>query len=151
MSKSSTFWIVRIIQFCSNFTSMWSKCLSNNVWRDFRLPMSAIATAVGKSFNGKFTSKIDFFDRVFYVTIAKVSPMLVPLASEIWTKLYGPNYTKFWAFWPKKNGVFKTIFEEELMPLWKTFLWLKQLFNAKPLISRLPSFCVPKTMVVRHL
>ena len=32
------------IQFCSNLTSMWSKYLSNNVWRDFRLPMSALAT-----------------------------------------------------------------------------------------------------------
>ena len=27
----------RTIRFCSNFTSMWSKYLSNNVWRDFRL------------------------------------------------------------------------------------------------------------------
>ena len=22
-------------------------------------------------------------------------------ASEIWTKSYGPNYTKYWAFWQK--------------------------------------------------
>ena len=48
------------IQFCSNFTRMWSKYLSNNVWRDFRLPMSALATVAEKSFNGKFTAKIDF-------------------------------------------------------------------------------------------
>ena len=39
---------------------MWSKYLSNNVWSDFRLPMSALATVAGKSFNGKFTAKIDF-------------------------------------------------------------------------------------------
>ena len=31
--------------------------------------MSALATVVGKSFNGKFTQNW-FFDRVFYVTIA---------------------------------------------------------------------------------
>ena len=31
------------MRFCSNFTSMWSKYLSNNVWREFRLPMSASA------------------------------------------------------------------------------------------------------------
>ena len=36
-------------------TSMWSKCLSNNAWRDFRLPMSALAR---KSLNGKFTALI---------------------------------------------------------------------------------------------
>ena len=33
---------------------------TNNVWRDFRLPMSALATVARKSFNGKFTAKIDF-------------------------------------------------------------------------------------------
>ena len=42
-SKSSKFCILWTIRFCSNFTSMWSKYLSNNVWRDFRLPMSASA------------------------------------------------------------------------------------------------------------
>ena len=58
--KSSKFRIVWTIQFCSNFTSMWSKYLSNNVWRDLRLPMSALATVAGESFDGKFTAKIDF-------------------------------------------------------------------------------------------
>ena len=28
--------------------------------RDFRLPMSALTTVARKSFNGKFTAKIDF-------------------------------------------------------------------------------------------
>ena len=39
---------------------MWSKYVSNNVWRDFRLLMSALATVAGKSFKCKFTAKIDF-------------------------------------------------------------------------------------------
>ena len=30
-----------------------------HVWRDFRLPMSALATVAHWSFNGKFTAKID--------------------------------------------------------------------------------------------
>ena len=51
--------VVWTVRFCSNFISRWSKYLSNNVWRDFRLPMSALATVAGKSFNGKFTPKID--------------------------------------------------------------------------------------------
>ena len=59
-SKSSKFRIVWTIQFCLNISSMWSKYLSNYVWRDFRLPMSALATVAGNSFNGKFTAKIDF-------------------------------------------------------------------------------------------
>ena len=32
LSKSSKFCIVWTIRFCSNFTIMWSKYLSNNVW-----------------------------------------------------------------------------------------------------------------------
>ena len=43
LSISSIFCIVRTIRFCSNFTSMWFKYLSNNVWSDFRLSMSASA------------------------------------------------------------------------------------------------------------
>ena len=31
-----------------------------DAWRDFRLPMLALATIARKSFNGKFTAKIDF-------------------------------------------------------------------------------------------
>ena len=40
-----------------------------NVWKDFRLQMSALATA-RTSFNGKFTAKKRFSDRTFYVTTA---------------------------------------------------------------------------------
>ena len=35
-----------------------------------RLSMSALATVARKSFNGKFTAKIKFSDRVVHVTIA---------------------------------------------------------------------------------
>ena len=49
---------------------MWYKHFLRNVWRDFRLSMSALATVAGKSFHGKFTAKIDFPDRAFYVIIA---------------------------------------------------------------------------------
>ena len=49
----------------------------------------------------------------------------------------------------KKTGSFKTIFDKALTLFWKTFLWLKQLFSAKQLISRLQSFSVPKITVVR--
>ena len=58
LSKSSKFRVVWTIRLCSNFTSICTFLW--NVWRDFRLPMSAIATVARKSFNGKFTAKIDF-------------------------------------------------------------------------------------------
>ena len=34
-----------------------------------RLPVSVFATVARKSFNGKFTAKIEFSDRAFYVAI----------------------------------------------------------------------------------
>ena len=40
-----------------------------NVLRDFSLPMSALATAAGKSFIGKFTAKVEFSMGYLYVTI----------------------------------------------------------------------------------
>ena len=39
---------------------MWFKHSVKNVWRDFRHPMSALPMVARKSFNGKFTAKIDF-------------------------------------------------------------------------------------------
>ena len=57
----------------------------------------------------------------------------------------------FELFDKKKTRFLKTIFDKALTPFWKTFLQLKQLFNAKLLISRLPSFSVPKIMVVQHV
>ena len=43
LSKDLKKFLVRTIRFSSTFTSMWSKYLLNNVWRDFRLLMSASA------------------------------------------------------------------------------------------------------------
>ena len=46
---------------------------------------------------------------------------------------------------------FLIIFDKALAPFWKTaFLYLKQVFNAKLLISRLPSAIVPKITLVQH-
>ena len=45
-----------------------------NVWRDFRLPVSAFATVARKSFKGNFTAKIDFLIGYFlllYITDGK--------------------------------------------------------------------------------
>ena len=51
---------------------MWYKHVLMNVWRDFRLSMSALATMEGKSFNAKFTAEIDFPIGYFMV------PLLMP-------------------------------------------------------------------------
>ena len=60
LSSSSKFRAVGTIRICSNFTCIWYKQFVRNVWRDFRLSMSALAMVARKTFNGKFTAKIDF-------------------------------------------------------------------------------------------
>ena len=51
LSKSSKFYLVRIIRKCSNFASLWHKHLLRNYKWDFRLPMSAFAMATYRNIN----------------------------------------------------------------------------------------------------
>ena len=44
-----------------------------------------------------------------------------------------------------------TIFDIVLTPFWKTFLWLKQLFDVKILIQMLSSFSVPNITAPLHV
>ena len=57
-------------RFCSNSTSMWSKYLSNNVWRDFRLPMSASAMITKKCPIGKSIFAENFPLKLLRATVA---------------------------------------------------------------------------------
>ena len=59
---------------------MWYKHCLRNVWSEFRLPLSALATVAGKSFNGKFTEKKNS-DRVFYTCITIVNADIRSLKS----------------------------------------------------------------------
>ena len=59
--------------------------------------------------------------------------------------------TQNFELFDQKTRDFRTIFDKTLAPFLKTFLQLKQFFDAKLLISRLPSFSVPKITVVRHV
>ena len=61
--KVTISWSLDHTKFCSNFTSMWAKLLSNHVWRDFRLRMLALATVARQIYCKKWVS-----DRAFYVT-----------------------------------------------------------------------------------
>ena len=120
LSKSSKFHVVWTIWFCSNFTSIWYKLFLRNVWSDFRLPMSALATVAPKSFDGKFTAKFIFQSGIlcyhcwYWHWKSKVSSYIIwqvygPHAGEIWTKSYGPNHTKLCAFWQKWLTIFNKV------------------------------------------
>ena len=56
------------------------------------------------------------------------------------------------SFWTKIRVLLKFNFDKSLTPFCKTFLWLKQLLDAKLVSSfRLPFFRVPKIMVTQHV
>ena len=58
--KSSKFHVVWTIRFCSNSTSMWCKHFFKECMERPQTLMSALATVARKSFDGTFTTKIDF-------------------------------------------------------------------------------------------
>ena len=120
---------------------MWSKYLSNmsnNVWRDFRLPMSALATVAGKSFNGKFTAKIDFPMRYLFYQGADAGIGSLKSLHTLFHKYLDHMLVKF-----EQNRAVRTIqflelfdqkkkkkminhFWQSVDAILETFLWLKQ-------------------------
>ena len=132
MSKSSKFHVVLTIRFCSNFTSIWYKHFLRNIWRDFRLPMSVLATVARKSFNGKFTGKKWFSDLAFYVIIADADIWSLKSLHTLFDEYLDHMLVKF-----EQNRMIRTIqncmlfdkkwltiFDKVWTPFWKTFLCL---------------------------
>ena len=71
---------------------MWSKYVSNNVRRDFRVPVSAFATVARQSFNGKFTA---ILDHVFYVTITDTDIESITSLRTLFSKYLDHMVVKF--------------------------------------------------------
>ena len=90
LSKSLKFCILRTIRFCSKFTRMWSKCLTNNVWTDFILATSGSAMVIKharseNNFCSKFGVKVP---RLCYICWCWHSiGNLKFLHTFLWTKL----------------------------------------------------------------
>ena len=112
----------------SNFASMRSKYVSNNLWRDFRLSALVFATVVRKSFNSKFTAKMIFRSGIscyHYADIRSVKSLHTLFGKYLDHKLVKfeqnrmvRNIQNFRAI-SKKWLIF---FEKVLTPFWKTFL-----------------------------
>ena len=69
LSKSSKFYLVWTIQWCSNFTSLWHKHLLRNYKWHFRLPISAFATALWNTLSKHQLFTLYFAFKLFYVSI----------------------------------------------------------------------------------
>ena len=92
--------------------------------------MSALATVARKKFN-KFTAKIDFFDRAFYVTIADADIERLKSLHKLFENYLDHMLMKFeqnrmvrtiqiFVLFDKKKWL--TIFDKVLAPFWKTLL-----------------------------
>ena len=110
---------------------MWYKNFLRNVWRDFRLSMSALAMVAGKSFNSKFTAKIDFSIMYFILPISADADIdSLKSLHTLFVKYLDHMLVKFEQnhmvptlqnieLFDKRWG---TIFDKVLMPFWKMFL-----------------------------
>ena len=119
---------------------MWYKHFQRNVWRDFRLSMSALATVASKSFNGKFTAKIYFSIRHFILPLLMLAGIgslksLHTLFCKYLDHMVG-KFEQNRMVRTKKNfelldKKWLTIFDKVLTQFWKTLLRLKQLLDSK--------------------
>ena len=162
LSKSSKFYLVRSIRKCSNFASLWHKHLLRNYKWHFRLPMSAFATAIWNTLSKHQLFTLNFAFQLFHVSIAidncrSQKYHLQFLNSNVYHKLakFDQNrmirvYTKFWAFLQKAVSHVNHS-DISLAPFWKRFLRVKQFHDTKGFNTRLPSFVIPKIMVIWHM
>ena len=70
LSKSSKFYLVRIIRKCSNVASVWHTHLLRNYKCHFRLPMSAFATAIWNTLSKHQLFTLKFAFQLFHVSTA---------------------------------------------------------------------------------
>ena len=139
--KKLKFYTFRTIRFGSNFASMWSKYVSNNVWRNFRLVVFAFATVARESLKANLLQKLIIRSGILgTITEADIGSLksLHTLLAIIWYKYLDlmlvkfeqnrmiPNIQNFEPFGKK----WLTIYVKVLTPFWKRSLWHKQLFNA---------------------
>ena len=109
------------------------------------LPLKFFRATVANANTERLKSLHTFFDTYLDYILAKFE-----------VNLTVRNVQKL-IFWQKPCS-FKTIFDKNLTPFCKTFLWLKFLFDGQLLIFRLPYllifrlpyFSVSKIMVIQH-
>ena len=83
LQKISKFCIFRIIRFCSNFLSIWSNYISNDVWKKFRLSMSG-SVMVTWNFRSEnqflqliWHQNLPWYRCKFWLWKSKVSPYII--------------------------------------------------------------------------
>ena len=115
LPKSWKFCLVRTTQLLKFHQHVVQMLIKYDVWRDCRLPTCQMSALPMVTWNADrkiiFTVNLPF--KLFRATVANagtaslktlhtfLKKIFLPHASEIWTNSYGPNYTKFWAFWQK--------------------------------------------------
>ena len=162
LSKSSKFYLVRIILKCSNFASLWHKHLLRNYKWHFRLPMSAFATAIWNTLSKHQLFTLNFVFQLFHVSIAidncrsqnTICTSLITMFTTSWRNLIKIGWSELYkilSFFLQKAVSHVNHSDISLAPFWKRFLQVKQFHDAKGFNTRLPSFVIPKITVVWHM
>ena len=155
LSKTSKFYLVRIIWKCSNFASLWHKYLLRNYKWHFRLPMSAFATAIWNTISKHQLFTLNFAFQLFHVSIAidncrsqnticNSLTTILPQAGEIWSKSDDSNYIKFWAFLQKAVSHVNHS-DISLAPFWKR--WVKQFHDERNNFCEWNNFMMLKDLI----
>ena len=84
LSKSSKFPKVWTYDFVQISMTYGTNIFYRNVWRDFRLPISALATAARKNCNCKFTVKINFPIGHFMLPLLMLTLEFLSLWTTCW-------------------------------------------------------------------
>ena len=133
-SKSSIFCIVRTTRFCSNFTSVWSKYVSNNVWRDFNTTSNvSISNGNIKYPIVKSIFAVNLLLKLFPATVANANIASLKSLHTFLIKCLYYMLVKFeqsrivqttrnFKLFDKKLSFLKPFLTKALTPFWKTFL-----------------------------
>ena len=140
-------------------TSSRYKQFLRNVWRDF-INVGISKGSTESVLTASFIVKIDF-QFFFNVTIANANRLWKSKYLHILVDRYfvhllvkcEQNHIMVWSIQNLElfDQKWLTILGKVLTSFWKTFLWLKQLLDAKLLIQSFSSFSIPKITVVRQV
>ena len=130
LSKSSKFYLVRIIQKCSNFANLWNKHLLRNYKWHFRLLMSAFATVIWNTLLKHQLFTLNFAFQLFHVSIAidncrsqkYICNSLITMFTTSWRNLIKMNWNiQNFDFFLQKAVSHVNHSDISLAPFWKGY------------------------------
>ena len=162
LSKSSKFYLVRIIRKCSNFASLLHKHLLRNYkWHfDFRCQHLQRQNEIpyrNINFSHLILHSSSFMFPLLLITVEvknTIRNSLITMFTTSWRNLIKIGWSELYkilSLFLQKAVSHVYHSDISLAPFWKRFLQVIQFHDAKGFKTRLPSFVIPKIAVVWHM